>query len=217
MNFQAHLGNAFEIMKREFVVFFLGGLLIQLLTALSLGLLAGPLMGGYLLLLVLWFREGKKPVLNDLFNGMQRFGALFPLLFLGVLIFCGFMLFVLPGVVFMTWWIYTVFLMADRNMKLGEAMTASKDRVNERGFFMHLVFLFMISVVPIALITMISALIPPLAALQYFLFPLQAACQASLYLEQVDGLDPANCFRAGKRAEQISHEPSPPPPPAAAD
>ena len=217
MNFQAHLGNAFEIMKREFVVFFLGGLLIQLLTALSLGLLAGPLMGGYLLLLVLWFRDGKKPVFNDLFFGMQRFREFFPLFFLVVLTFCGFMLFILPGVVFMTWWIYTVFLMTDRNMKLGEAMTASKDRVNERGFFMHLVFLFMISVVPIALITMISALIPPLAVLQNFLFPLQAACQASLYLEQVDGLDPANCFRAVKRDEQISHRPSPPPPPAAGD
>jgi len=84
MNFQAHLKNTFEIMKQEFVVFFLGGLLIQLLTTVSLGLLAGPLMGGYLLLLVMWFREGRKPVFNDLFSGMQRFGELFPLLFLGI-------------------------------------------------------------------------------------------------------------------------------------
>ena len=217
MNFQAHLENAFEIMKREFVVFFLGGLLIQLLTTVSLGLLAGPLMGGYLLMLVLWFRERRQPVFNDLFYGMQRFRELFPLFFLGILIFCGLMLFVLPGVLFMTWWVYAVFLMTDRNMKLGEAMTASKDRVNERGFFMHLVFLFMISVVPIALITMLSALIPPLAALQYCLFPLQSACQASLYLEQVDGLDPTNCFRGDKREKQLPHTPPPPPPPAAGD
>ena len=217
MNFQAHLENAFEIMKREFVVFFLGGLLIQLLTGLSLGLLAGPLMGGYLLLLVLWFRDGKKPIFNDLFFNKKRFFELFPLFFLAILIFCGFMLFFIPGIVFMTWWIYTVFLMTDRNMKLGEAMTASKDKVNERGFFMHLVFLFMISVVPIALITMISSLIPPLAVLQNFLFPLQAACQASLYLEQVDGLDPANCFRDVKREKQIPHAPPSPPPLEAGD
>jgi hypothetical protein len=80
-------------------------------------------------------------------------------------------------------------------MSLGEAMSASKIKVIEGGFFMHLVFLFMISVVPVVLITMAAALIPPLAALQYFLFPLQSACQASLYLEQVEGLDPENCFR----------------------
>ena len=212
MNFQAHLENAFKIMKEEFVVFFLGGLLIQILTTVSLGLLSGPLMGGYLLLLVLWFREGKRPVFNDLFYGMQRFGELFPLFFLGLLIFCGFMLFVLPGVLFMTWWIYAVFLMADRNMKLGEAMTASKNRVNERGFFMHLVFLFMITVVPIFLISIASALIPPLAALQYFLFPLQSACQASLYLEQVEGRNPVNCFRGKMEEKQIPHTPPPPPP-----
>ena len=195
MNFQAHLENTISIMKEEFIVVFLGGLLIQLLTSCTLGILAGPLMGGYMLVLVGWFRKREKPVFNDLFSGMQRFGQLFPLFFLGLMLLLGFMLLVIPGVIFATWWIYVIFLMVDKNMAMGEAMKISKNKVNENGFFMHLIFLFMISVIPVVLISAASTLIPPLAILQYFLFPLQSACQASLYLEQVEELDPANCFR----------------------
>ncbi len=194
MNFQAHLENTISIMKEEFIVVFLGGLLIQILTSCTLGILAGPLMGGYMLVLIGWFRERKKPVFNDLFSGMQRFGQLFPLFFLGLMLLLGFMLLVIPGVIFATWWIYVIFLMVDKNMPMGEAMKISKNKVNENGFFMHLIFLFMISVVPVVLISAASTLIPPLAILQYFLFPLQSACQASLYLEQVEKLDPVNCF-----------------------
>ena len=195
MNFQAHLENSFAIMKEEFVFAFLGGLLVQILASCTLGILTGPLVGGYMLVLLAWFRQRKKPVFNDLFSGMSRFGQLFPIFFLGIMLVIGFMLLVVPGVLFATWWIYVIFLMADKKMSLGEAMRVSKTKVNESGFFMHLVFLFMISVVPVVLISMAAALIPPLAALQYFLFPLQSACQASLYLEQIEGLDPANCFQ----------------------
>ncbi len=194
MNFQAHLENSFAIMKEEFVVVFLGGLLVQILASCTLGILAGPLLGGYMLVLVAWFRDRKKPVFNDLFAGMSRFGQLFPVFFLALMLILGFMLLIIPGVVLATWWLYVIFLMADRDMTLGEAMNASKNKVNEKGFFMHLVFLFMISVAPIVLISMAATLIPPLAVLQYFLFPLQSACQASLYLEQMEGRDPANAF-----------------------
>jgi len=195
MNFQAHLENSIVAMKEEFVIMFLGGLLVQILASCTLGILAGPLMGGYMLVLLTWFRQRKEPVFNDLFSGMQRFGRLFPIFFLGLMIILGFMLLVVPGVIFATWWLYAIFFMVDKDMNLGEAMRASKTTVLAGGFFMHLVFLFMISVVPIVLITMAASLIPPLATLQYFLFPLQSACQASLYLEQVEGLDPTDCFR----------------------
>ncbi len=181
-------------MKEEFVIVFLGGLLIRILASCTLGILAGPLMGGYMLILLAWFRQRKKPVFNDLFSGMLRFDELFPLFFLVIMIIIGFMLLIVPGVIFATWWIYVIFLMADKKMTLGEAMNTSKIKVNEGGFFIHLVFLFMISVVPVALISMAAALIPPLAVFQYFLFPIQSGCQASLYLEQVEGLDPADCF-----------------------
>ncbi|MCB2182789.1 MAG: hypothetical protein KQH63_12220 [Desulfobulbaceae bacterium] len=206
MDFQAHLKNMWQMMQEEFVVFFVGGMLIQLLVSVTLGILTGPLMGGYLLLMVHWLKTGERCEFNDLFSGMQRFAALFPAFFLVLLVFLGFMLFILPGVVMTVWWVYVVILMADKNMTMGEAMNASKDKVSEKGFFMHFVFLLMISVVPTFLLAIVAALIPPLAVLQYFLFPLQCACVASLYLEQFEGINPA------ERGNSLSRNAPPPPP-----
>ena len=190
MNFQAHLRNMVDMMQEEFVVLFLGGLLVQLLMSLTLGLLAGPLMGGYMLAMIEWLRTGRRCEFNDLFSGLKRFSELFPIFFMGLLVMFGFFLLVLPGIVMTVWWVYALPLMAHQGLSLGTAMTASKNKVSEKGFFMHLVFLLLISLVPMFVITIAAALVPPLAALQYFLFPLQCACLASLYLEQFTGFDP---------------------------
>lgn len=204
MNFQAHLRNMVDMMQEEFVVLFLGGLLVQLLVSLTLGLLAGPLMGGYLLSMIGWLRTGERCEFNDLFSGLKRFGDLFPLFFMGLLVMFGFFLLVLPGVVMTVWWLYALPLMAHQGLSLGAAMTASKDKVSEKGFFMHLVFLLLISLVPLFVITIAAALVPPLAALQYFLFPLQCACLASLYLEQFTGFDPEKRGKASAAARDFA-------------
>lgn len=218
MNFQAHLENMLEMMQDEFVAFFLGGIVIQLLCSITLGILSGPLMGGYLLIMVNWLRSGTRAEFNDIFCGMKRFGELFPLFFLMLLILAGYMLFVLPGVLMSVWWLYVPLYMADKKMTLSEAMGASRARVTEKGFFMHLVFLLMITVIPLMLVTMVATVIPPLAILQYGLFPLQCACLASLYLEQCEGLDPADRNGGSGRRPEIeppptSSAPPPPPPP----
>jgi hypothetical protein len=204
MNFQAHLRNMAEMMQEEFVVLFVGGLLVQLLMSLTLGLLAGPLMGGYMLAMIRWLQAGKRSRFNDLFSGLQRFGELFPLFFLGLLIMLGYFLLVVPGVIMTVWWIYVPQLMADQGLSLGAAMGASKDKVNEKGFFMHLVFLLLISLVPVFVITVAAAIVPPLAALQYFLFPLQCATLASLYLEQFTGFDPEKRGGSSEAARSIA-------------
>ncbi len=191
MDFQGHLKNMMDMMKEEFLVLFVGGLVIQLLISLTLGILTGPLMAGYLLLMLQWLKTEETCEFNDLFSGMRRFADLFSVFFLMLLILFGYMLFMVPGVVMTVWWMYVLFLMADKGLPLGEAMSASKEKVSEKGFFMHLVFMLMISVVPTILLTIIAAIIPPLAVLQYFLFPLQCACLASLYLEQFEGFEPA--------------------------
>ena len=192
MDFQGHLKNVMDMMKEEFFVLFVGGLIIQVLISLTLGILAGPLMAGYLLVMIQWFKTEESCEFNDLFLGMRRFAELFSVFFLLILILFGYMLFMVPGVVMTVWWMYVMFLMADKGMPLGEAMRASKEKVSQNGFFMHLIFMVMISVVPTLLLTMIAAVIPPLAVLQYFLFPLQCACLTSLYLEQFEGFEPAD-------------------------
>ena len=214
MNFQAHLKNMLEMMREEFVVLFVGGCIVQLLISLTLGLLIGPLMGGYLLVMIRWLETGKRCEFNDLFAGMKRFSELFSVFFMMLLILLGYFLVLAPGILMTVWWVYVLPLMAHRGLSLGESMKASKNKVGEKGFFMHLVFLLMISMVPMFVIWMAAAIVPPLAGLQYFLFPLQCACLASLYLEQFTGFDPEKRGKASADAHGFSApaDPSCPPP-----
>lgn len=191
-------------MQQEFFVFFVGGMIIQLLVSISLGILGGPLMGGYLLLMVTWLKTRRRCEFNDIFSGMKRFSELFPVFFLMLLILLGYLLFLLPGIIMTVWWMYVLFLMMEKKMTMGEAMNASKDKVSENGFFMHLVFLLMISVVPTFFLSIVAAMVPPLAFLQYFLFPPQCACLASLYLEQFEGIDPEQLPEGSPKALDAS-------------
>jgi membrane-anchored glycerophosphoryl diester phosphodiesterase (GDPDase) len=101
------------------------------------------------------------------------------------------MLMILPGIVFATWWIYTLPLMVDRRMPLGEAMRASLHKVNEKGFFIHMIFLLMITLVPLLIINVLTAMIPLLVVLKILLPPIQTGCIAGLYLEQFEGMPPS--------------------------
>ena len=190
MNFQGHFENALRLLKDHALVVVLCGLLVQLLVVCTFGILSGPMLGAYLLSMILYFRDGREPVFNDAFAGLQRFGALFPYIFLLLLVMLGFILLLIPGVIFAVWWLYALPLMADKGMRLGEAMRVSRAKVLEKGFFMHLVFVFMITIVPNVLITFLASIIPLLQLLFILMPPLQAACLASLYLEQFEGLDP---------------------------
>lgn len=190
MDIQKHLENSIAIVKREPLVVIIGGFVVVVANVMSLGILSGPLMGGYLLMMVGMLREkSREPNFNDVFAGFTRFGQLLPFCLLSLLVVVGFIFFVLPGIVMMTWWMYVLLLMADREMLLGQAMTKSRAKVLEQGFFMHLVFAFMITIVPSLLINLSSAIFPLLKILQVLVIPFQCACLASLYVEQFDRKD----------------------------
>jgi len=184
MNFQKYLENSYRIIKEEPVIIVLGGLVVQLLTILSMGIMAGPFLGGYFLLIICLLRDNKKPAFNDVFSGLQQLRNLFPFVLVLLIIFIGFMLLILPGLLFATWWIYVLPLMVDRKISFSEAMRLSTNKVNEKGFLMHFVFLLLISVIPIMLLNFISAMMPFLFVLKILLPPFQAGCLASLYIDQ---------------------------------
>ena len=184
MNFQAYLADTYRIIKEEPVILILGGVVVQLLTILSMGILAGPFLGGYFLLIIYFLRDNKKPSFNDIFSGLQQFGNLFPFVLVILLIFIGFMLLVLPGLLFATWWLYVLPLMVDRKISFSEAMRLSMNKVNETGFLMHFVFMLLISVIPMMLLNFLSAMMPFLFVLKILLPPFQAGCLASLYIDK---------------------------------
>ena len=193
MNFQAYLKDAWKIIKQEPFIFVGGGFLYQLLFFLSQGLIfiiAGPLLGGYLLAIILYIRENKRPTFKDLFSGFKEFGNLFPYLLILLIIFIGFALLILPGLIFSTWWIYVLPLMVDRKMPFNVAMRTSMNKVNEKGFFMHLVFLLLISMIPLFILLILSSVIHGLMVLSILLPPLQFGCLASLYIDQFGRAEP---------------------------
>ena len=184
MNIQAYLEDTYRIIKAEPLILILGGLVVQLLTILTMGILAGPFLGGYFLLIILYLRENRKPKFNDIFSGLQQFSNLLPYFLVLLTIFIGFMLLILPGFVLATWWLYVLPLMVDRKISFGEAMKLSTKKVNETGFLMHFVFLLLVSVIPIILLNFVSAMIPFLFVLKILLPPFQVGCLVSLYVDK---------------------------------
>ncbi|MBU0729925.1 MAG: hypothetical protein KKE17_13145 [Proteobacteria bacterium] len=190
MDFQGHLENVLKLFKKEPFVFIIGGFLVQVMITFSLGFLSGPVMGAYILMMVAFLRDNKRPEFGELFSGFKRFGELFPFFFLSWMIIAGFILMVIPGLIFMTMWLYVLVLMVDRKLSLGLAMRESRAKVSDKGFFMHFSFVFVITIVPSFLVKLLSTAIPVLAVLQILLLPLQCGAIASLYLEQFEGIPP---------------------------
>jgi len=217
MDFERHLGNAVRLIRDEPLFFIGGGVIVCLLNLLSLGLLSGPLLAPYLLAMVLMLRSNQRPQFNDLQNGLQRFGQLFPFVLIEALIIVGFILLFIPGLVLMTWWLYTLPLMAEQGLSWREAMRVSRQKVTEKGFLIHLVFILIVSVVPSMLVNMAAAHFGPFKILQLLLIPFQLGCMASLYLESFAGVEWAAAVETPDvptpEAPPEPAEPPPPPPP----
>lgn len=218
MDFERHLGNAIRLIQDEPLFFIGGGLIVCLLNLLSLGLLSGPLLAPYLLAMVLMLRSNQRPQFNDLQNGLSRFGQLFPFVLIEALIIIGFILLFIPGLVLMTWWLYALPLMADQGLSWREAMRVSRQKVIEKGFLIHLVFILIVSVVPSMLVNMAASHFGPFKILQFLLIPFQFGCMASLYLEYfpagVAAVEPPVGSAPEAQAEPTEPPPPPPPPPA---
>ncbi len=195
MDFQGHVENIFKMVRREPLVFILGSILVWTMQTFSLGLLAGPAMGGYLIMTIAFLRDGKRPEFNDLFSGFSIFGRLFPFCFLSWIFIAGFILMVVPGVLFMAMWLYTLALMVDKKMTLGAAMAASREKSKEKGFFMHVVFVFLVTILPAFLIRTVFIMSPVTGKFLLMLVPLYyLGTIASLYLEQFEGIPPRPPF-----------------------
>lgn len=194
MDFQRYLENSFRFVKEEPFILLGWSFVLQLLFIVSQGfavIFIGPLLGGYFLLTIAFLRDKKKPSYKDLLKGFEDFGRLFPYFFLLLIKAIGFILLVIPGVLFATWWIYVLPLMVDRRMSFSDAMRLSMNKVNKTSFIMHFVFLVLVYVVPIILLNILFLINPFLSIFSILLLPIQAGCLASLYIDQFKELEVA--------------------------
>lgn len=97
---QATLTEAWALFSSDFVLYLIAGLLLLVGSIVSLGLLSGPLLVGFIEL-VEKRRRGEEGSATDISSGFSKFGAsLIASLLIGIGVFIGSLLFVLPGLLF---------------------------------------------------------------------------------------------------------------------
>lgn len=130
MNFKKHLENAWNLMLQHIVPLVLMTLVMLALSAITFGILAPVLMAGYVHAIVQMLRNGREPVINDLFSQMRLFLPL--LLFTiaaAVVTIVGFLMLFLPGVIIVIAitfsCLYMLPLMTEENLGLVDAIKTS--------------------------------------------------------------------------------------------
>lgn len=130
--------KGWDAFTADVVPFLVGALIAGVLSVITLGILAGPLVAGLYTMAVGRIRDGRRAEIGDVFAGFDRFWSyLWAAIVLVVLIGLA-SITIVGGVLLATIWIYVFPFMVDRRMGLTDAMAASYHRVVDNGFWEHL-------------------------------------------------------------------------------
>jgi hypothetical protein len=206
-----HLHTAWRLFAAAPLLYLLMGAALAYGSLLSFGILAGPLIGGFLNVGLGHLRTGRTPGFADIASAVRNLGNLLLLSLVFLLSWVGVGVF-LPAFLAVLWWAYVpLFLLSlglatwymhvpalivDQGINLRGAMRESRKRVTaDGGFFPHLGFLFCVFFVPPALIFWLSRMFALSNALHFVVCPLQFLALASVYHDDFgkgpDGEQPA--------------------------
>ena len=192
-----HVRTAFKLFSSRMIMYLVMGAVLAYGSLFSLGILAGPLIGGFVNVGLAHQRTERPPGLGDLVAGFQNLGSLFLLSLLLIFSWVGLGV-LLPALLAMvwwayipifillvslaTWWMHVPALIVDKGMSLRRAMRESKARVTDQsGFFPHLGFIVCVFVLPPLAIFGLSVVFPPAGLLNFLVCPLQFLALASAY------------------------------------
>jgi len=132
--------DAWEVYKVNILILILSALIFQVISLFTLLILSGPLFGGYCFMTMNAMRKADKKVeLNDMFKMLGKFWPLLGLFFLqGIAIFAGLLLLIVPGILLMALWLYTYFIMVDKNKGVMDSLKASWNLVKCKGLWINL-------------------------------------------------------------------------------
>lgn len=146
------LSEAWRIFVRNLGTYVVATLAAAVLTAVTIGVLGGPLFAGLCRMILLRVREGRQPRVGDVFALLDRLGAfIVPSLVLTVLIVIGLLQLFVPGlvivatvvvllvpaVVLATMWFYVLPFMVDQGLSFSRAVAASRELVRRGSFADH--------------------------------------------------------------------------------
>ncbi|MGD8561369.1 MAG: hypothetical protein PVG03_02495 [Desulfarculaceae bacterium] len=144
MDFNRYFSKAWKLTISNIVSLILLTLVMTILSFLTLGILAPVMLAGYMQAILLMVRQGREPVVGDLFSQMRLF---LPLFIFGLvcffLVFIGLILIVVPGLIIglaITYYcLYLIPLMTDRRLGLMDAIKQSIAMARQVSFGEHLV------------------------------------------------------------------------------
>jgi hypothetical protein len=174
--------EAWDVYKVNILMLVLSALIFQVVSLFTLLILSGPLFGGYCLMAMNAMRKSDKKIeINDMFKMMGRFWPLLGLFFLqGAAIFAGLLLLIIPGILLMTMWLYSYFMMVDKNKGVVDSLKASWGLVKDKGLWVNLALAIIY-----VLLSGISGQIPFIGWLiNMFMVPFGILLITSAYLQQ---------------------------------
>ena len=144
MDFKKHLESAWQMTLKHIVSLLLMTLVMFIISFLTLGILAPVMMAGYVQSIVLMMRNGREPVIQDLFSQMRLFLPLLGFTIVATIaVMVGFGLLFLPGLIISVGLtfacIYMLPLMTDQQMGLMDALRKSWQMATQGNVTDHIV------------------------------------------------------------------------------
>jgi hypothetical protein len=130
--------RAWGLFVKDIAPLLIGAIIAGVLSILTVGILAGPLLAGLYGMVIGRVRDGRPAHVGDVFAGFDRFWSYFGAALVLVVLIGLASLTIVGGFLLATIWIYVFPLMVDRRMGISEAMSTSKDMVMKSGFWEHL-------------------------------------------------------------------------------
>lgn len=141
MDIGKYITDSWNIYIKNFFSILISLIIVGILSVCTIGILAVPLSMGFMMMFVK-VKRGQEIQVNDVFAYINKFlPLLLGAIVLYIIIIIGFILIIIPGLIFAAWWMYTFLYMVDKNMGFGDAMKASKQLVSSKGILMHILFL----------------------------------------------------------------------------
>jgi hypothetical protein len=141
------LKQAARLFVKDLAPLLIAGLLAGVLSVVTLGVLAGPLLAGLYGMVIGRVRDGRRPEVSDVFLGLERFWAYASAALVLVVLIGLASLTIVGGFALATIWLFVFPLMVDRGLSMGEAMKASRQMVMRAGFWEHLALVVVLFVV----------------------------------------------------------------------
>ncbi|MFA4966117.1 MAG: hypothetical protein WC709_10870, partial [Thermoleophilia bacterium] len=163
----------------------IGGLVVGILVLIVVSVLVGAWQYATLYgMLIARVREGRAAEYGDMSRYFGLIGAFIVAnIVLGIIIGIGYVLLIIPGIIFTTWWLFTWLCMVDQKLGFGEAMSASKELASRAGFW-NVLGAWIVGAIVWVVVSAVLGVIPYLGSIiSMLLGPYALAYTVSMYFQ----------------------------------